>query len=383
MSVRILTGDCREVLRELPDESVHCVVTSPPYFGQRSYLPDSHADKPHEIGAEASPEIYVTSLVAVFRECRRVLRDDGVLWLNLGDTYAVSGRGGNPASGPYQKQATNAGSIVQGIDLTGASLKPKDLIGIPWMTAFALRSDGWYLRGDHVWGKPNGMPESVGDRPVRGHEIVFLLSKSRHYWYDQGAVRTAPKASTITRLAQDTAAQSGSVRANGGDKTNGRMKAVGNSSLTGSAHGRHELGEALPMRERRDKQRGHSRRHAGFNERWDQMERDDQTAPGANLRSIWWVAPAQFKDSHYAVMPDLVAEICIRSGCPLGGTVLDPFGGAGTTGLVADRLGRSAVLIDLNPNHVELAARRIRNDAGLLAEVSSHPHESRDAAREG
>lgn len=226
-------------------------------------------------------------------------------------------------------------------------MKRKDLIGIPWRVAFALQADGWWLRGDHVWAKPNGMPESTEDRPTRGHEYVFMLTRSARYWYDSEAVRTAPKASTLTRLAQDVDAQAGSERANGGAKTNGTMKAVSRS----------------------DKQRGHTRRHAGFNDRWDAMERADQIAEGANLRSVWWVPPAQYSEAHFAVMPDRVAEICILAGCPAAGTVLDPFGGAGTTGLVADRLQRDAILIELNPEYAAMAERRINGDRGELLDL--------------
>jgi DNA modification methylase len=347
MSVRVLQGDCREVLKTLPDASVQCCVTSPPYFALRSYLPDDDPLKPHEIGLEETPDAYVANMVAVFREVRRVLRDDGVLWLNLGDTYASS----RPVKG----------------------LASKDLIGIPWRVAFALQADGWCLRGDHVWAKPNGMPESVQDRPTRGHEYVFLLSKSERYFYDAAAVKTAPKPSTITRLAQNIDAQKGSERANAGGKTNGPMKAVGvsSSTITGAPYGRHVLDEAIPLQQRRsDKQRGHSRRHAGFNERWDGMGREQQMANGANLRSVWWVPPAQFKEAHFAVMPDLVAEICIRAGTRDGDTVLDPFGGAGTTALMADRLQRNAISIELSHDYARLQTDRIEGDAPLLMGVA-------------
>lgn len=326
----------------MPDASVQCCVTSPPYFGLRDYGVDG------QMGIEETPAEYVAGMVELFREVRRVLADDGTLWLNLGDCYAASGMSGNPAESVHRKQATNAGSLIAGRKAPDG-LKPKDLIGIPWRVAFALQADGWWLRGDHVWGKPNGMPESVQDRPTRGHEYFFLLSKSERYWFDQEAIRTAPKASTATRLAQNVEAQSGSNRANGGAKTNGPMKAVARRS---------------------DKQRGHSRRHAGFNDRWDAMEREQQMALGANLRSVWWIPPAQFGQGHFAVMPDLAAEICIRSGCPSGSTVLDPFGGAGTTGLVADRLGRNAILIELNPEYAEMAGRRIADDAGMFADLA-------------
>jgi DNA modification methylase len=325
----ILTGDCREMLKTLPENSVHCCVTSPPYWGLRDYGCDG------QIGLEATPSAFVAEMVAVFAEVRRVLREDGTCWLNLGDSYNAhpGQRKATDKVGP--KQETNAGSNTIGSRHCEA-LKPKDLIGIPWRVAFTLQADGWWLRGDHVWAKPNGMPESVTDRPTRSHEYVFLLTKSERYWYDSEAVRTAPKSSTVTRLSQDVESQAGSTRANGGGKTNGTMKAVKKS----------------------DKQRGHTRRHAGFNDRWDAMGRDEQIENGANRRSVWWIPPAQCKESHFAVMPERVAEICIRAGCPDGGTVLDPFLGSGTTAYVARNLGRKCVGIELNPEYVKLAKKR-------------------------
>lgn len=358
MTVRILVGDAKARLATLPAQSVHCIMTSPPYYKVRDY------QNAAQIGLEETPEQYIAALVEVFREARRVLRDDGVLWINIGDSYAAGGHGGG---GSYmaERKAWKGKAELKGFRAAPDGLKPKDLIGIPWMLAFALRADGWYWRGDNhapvIWGKPNGMPESTDDRPTRGHEVVHLFTKSRHYFYDAEAVRTSPAASTITRLAQDIESQTGSSRANGGGKSNGTMKAVGNSTLMGSPHGRHALGDAIPESERRnDKQRGHSRRHVGFNDRWDAMERKQQQAGGANLRSVWWIAPANFDGkfcttcrsyfagatraalrterveidgrktilrycacgshdhwlSHFAVMPDRIAEICIRAGCP-------------------------------------------------------------------
>jgi DNA modification methylase len=344
MVVRIINADVMEGLKQLPDESVHCCVTSPPYWGLRDYGVDG------QIGLEATPALFVERMVEVFREVRRVLRSDGTCWVNLGDSYQCA-KGQSGGVDPKQPARRHG---LRPNDKAIPGLKPKDLIGIPWRVAFALQADGWWLRGDHVWGKPNGMPESTEDRPSRAHEYVFMLTKSARYWYDFEAVRTAPKASTLTRLAQDVDGQAGSVRANGGGKTNGPMKAV----------------------RRSDKQRGHTRRHAGFNDRWDAMERDEQLAEGANLRSIWWVPPAQYKEAHFAVMPDRVAEICIRAGCPIGGTLLDPFGGAGTTGVVGDRLGRSAVLIELNGDYAAMIERRVARDRlergdGTMADVKS------------
>lgn len=242
MSVRILVGDCQERLRSLADESVNCVVTSPPYFGLRSYLPDDHPDKAREVGLEPTPDEFVAALVAVFREVRRVLRDDGTVWLNLGDSYAGSGRGGNvgdtsglqgsstegqeeckrahqrgsklPAG--LHERARQGGAVGRARVPAPKGLKQKDLIGIPWMVAFALRDDGWYLRSAIIWAKPNGMPGSQDDRPTSSYEFIFLLSKSRRYWSDFDAIKTPPRESTLMRLAQDVQAQAGSHRANGG-----------------------------------------------------------------------------------------------------------------------------------------------------------------------
>lgn len=377
MPVNIINGDCRTALRDIAAGSVNCCVTSPPYFGLRDY------DAEDQIGLEQTPEEFIEQMVAVFREVRRVLRDDGTLWLNLGDSYAGSGKGGNPDDSPHQKQRSNRGSVApvgntarQAAvtntirNVRSAAIKPKDLIGIPWEVALALRADGWWLRSAIVWAKPNGMPGSQEDRCTSSHEMIFMLSKSATYWSDFDAIKTPPRESTLVRTAQDVQSQAGSHRANGGAKTNGAMKAVG--GLTGSPHGRHSLGDAIPPKERRsDKQRGHSRRHAGFNDRWDAMERAEQMARPAMMRDVWFVSPASFSGAHYAVMPDEIARRCIMAGCPVGGTVLDPFGGAGTTGLVADRLQRNAILVELNPSNVDMARRRIADDQGpLLAAVA-------------
>ncbi len=356
MSVTILIGDCRERLRELESESVHCICTSPPYWRQRDYGVSG------QLGLEATPEAYIDELVGIFREARRVLRADGTCWINIGDKWASGGNGGG--------------------------YKDKDLVGVPFMLAFAMRADGWFWRQCNIWAKPNGMPESVRDRSTVSHEYVLQFSKRNDYFYDINAARTPLAPSTETRLAQNIEGQAGSARANGGAKTNGPMKAV-SRKLTGSPHGRHAIGDQPPEAERRDKQRGHSRRHQGFNDRWDAMEREQQMSAGSNLRSVWWIAPANYREGHYAVMPDALAEICITCGTPTGGTVLDPFGGAGTTGLVADRLQRNAILIELNPSYAAMAERRIRSEAGLLAVVDLEdmpqaeraPSDDRRAAR--
>jgi DNA modification methylase len=319
VTIAIRYGDCRDILRTLPDQSVHCCVTSPPYFGLRDY---GHAD---QIGLEATPDAYVAEIVAVFREVHRVLRDDGTLWLNVGDSYAGGGSGGG---GSFEKERNwrvgnleknNGNSNRDGLGrVTG--LKPKDLIGIPWRVAFALQADGWYLRQDIIWSKPNPMPESVTDRCTKAHEYIFLMSKSARYFYDAKAIAEAVTQSTVERLSQPNLEnQFGSDRVPG--KINGNMKAVG----------------------------GETR----------------------NKRSVWEVATQPFSETHFAVFPCALIEPCIKAGCPIGGTVLDPFAGAGTTGMVADRLQRDALLIELNADYTAMMERRIRDDAGMFAEV--HP----------
>lgn len=307
--VTILPGDCIASMRGLPDQSVHTCVTSPPYFGLRDY--GMHG----QIGLEPTPAAFVAAMVEVFREVKRVLRDDGTLWLNLGDSYAS-----NPASGgervarPGDKNPGAHQNTPRAKYRRPPGLKPKDLIGIPWRVAFALQDDGWYLRQDIIWAKPNPMPESVTDRCTKSHEYLFLLSKSPRYYFDSEAIKEPVTASSAARLSQPTlAGQSGSARVPG--KTNGNMKAVGN---------------------------GETR----------------------NRRSVWTVTTKPFKGAHFATFPPDLIEPCILAGSPVGGTVLDPFGGSGTTGGVALKHGRKAVLCELNPAYAAMMPERINAIAG-------------------
>lgn len=341
MSVRILNGDCRESLPTLDAGSVQCVVTSPPYFNLRDY----HCE--NQIGVEETPDEYVAALVGVFREVRRVLRDDGTVWLNIGDSYAASGMRGNPAESEYRKQATNAGSLVPGRHPPPGS-KPKDLLGIPWLVAFGLRADGWYIRSDIIWHKPAPMPESVRDRPTRAHEHVFLVSKRSAYFYNQVEARDDLQPSSVARLAQSSYdAQEGWKRANGGAKSNGKMKAV-------AAH----FGG-------RNKSKINDQTRLASGNEWQQAPE-----AGANWRDVWPIASSGFRGAHFATFPPDLAMRCVRAGSRPGDVVLDPFGGAGTTALVADRLGRDAILIELNPEYCRMARERICADASLLAEVA-------------
>ncbi|MBS0328257.1 MAG: site-specific DNA-methyltransferase [Proteobacteria bacterium] len=344
-TLQILAGDCRETLRSLPDASVNCCVTSPPYFGLRDY------GNKKQIGNEATMLLYMDNLLSVCREVYRVLRDDGTFWLNLGDSSASTWSCNRRNA--VGSEACDYGSRT---NRTVGAIKEKDLMGVPWRMAFALQKAGWYLRQDIIWHKPNPMPESVTDRPTRAHEYIFLLTKRPKYFYDQDAIKEPMSVSSEKRLLQDVSNQVGSTRANGGAKKNGTMKAVG--KLTGAPHGRHELGEVIPPAQRRDKQRGHGRRHDGFNARWDQMERDEQCSGMRNKRSVWTVAPANYKEAHFATFPPDLIKPCILAGCPQGGVVLDPFGGSGTTGQVALELGRSAILCELNPDYIGLIRQR-------------------------
>lgn len=315
MTVHILTGDCRDVLRTLADGSVRCCVTSPPYYGLRDYGVDG------QIGLEQTPEEYIAAMVDVFRCVRDVLADDGTLWLNIGDSYNAAGRTGHGTRVGF-KQGTNRASAA-GADQCRPSvdsLKPKDLIGIPWMLAFALRADGWYLRQDIIWSKPNPMPESVRDRCTKAHEYVFLLSKSARYYYDAKAIAEA------------------------GEWCGKQLGIVRGTKVRAEAMGRAPSGNERPGA--------------------------DATAPDLrNKRSVWEVATQPFSEAHFATFPPALIEPCILAGSRPGDTILDPFGGAGTTGLVADRLQRNAVLIELNPQYAEMARKRIHGDAPLFAEV--------------
>ena len=268
----IKIGDSRDLLREMPGGSVNCCVTSPPYFGLRDYGHDG------QIGLEPTPDEFVAALVEVFREVRRVLAGDGTVWLNLGDSYGAK----------------------------------KQLGGIPWRVAFALQADGWYLRQDIIWHKPNPMPECVRDRCTKAHEYVFLLSKSARYWYDAEAV-----------------AEPGTNRPPGNTKpTKGGRALIEGDGHFRTAGALHDIG----ARETR------------------------------NRRSVWSITSQPYDGAHFATMPPKLAETCILAGCPKGGVVLDPFGGAGTTAIAALRHGRRAILCELNPEYADLAEQRIRDE---------------------
>jgi len=291
--IQTLQGDCREVLKTLPAESVNCVVTSPPYFGLRDYGVDG------QIGLEETPAEYVAALVEVFREVKRVLRADGNVWLNLGDSYSSGAMTPHAGQRKDRDQTTMSGLVRKPPE----NLGHKQLLGIPWRVAFALQDDGWYLRSDIIWAKPNPMPESVTDRPTRSHEYIFLLTKSAKYYYDAEAIKEPANFPNQGRWGKD-------------DKYFGD--------------------ETMKARKLQDFVNGETR----------------------NKRTVWTVATQPYKESHFATFPEKLIEPCILAGCPAGGTVLDPFGGSGTTGRVAARHGRDAILVELNPKYAELITTR-------------------------
>ena len=324
-------GDCRRSMALcVPDKSVQMCVTSPPYYGLRDYGVDG------QLGLEATPEAYVAAMVEVFREVRRCLKDDGVLWLNIGDSYAanrsyqVNSTKGGPKHGESQSVGGKGSVVPDG-------LKPKDLIGIPWLLAFALRADGWYLRQDIIWAKPNPMPESVTDRCTKSHEYVFMLSKSQRYYYNHHAIKTPMKEESRARLLRGVSDTHKNV-----DGAPGQTK--------------HTMNQP---REHVDKQRGHSRRHAGFNERWDGMTKEEQQTGGANKRSVWNIATKPYKGAHFATFPpELITPPILATSRP-GDLVLDPFMGSGTTAQVALSLGRRVIGCELNESYLPLIQKRI------------------------
>lgn len=330
-NLTILLGDCRETLKTLPGESVNCCVTSPPYFGLRDYGTED------QIGLEKTPEAFVAELVAVFREVRRVLRKDGTLWLNLGDSYARQAGDDstkNPDSGLKTGRTGKAKELFQaGCNKPPVGLKPKDLIGIPWRVAFALQADGWYLRQDIIWHKPNPMPESVRDRCTKAHEYIFLLSKSPKYYFDSEAIKEPVSDSTIKRVTQPTLPeQKGSDRVP--FKTNGAMKAVGGCETR-------------------------------------------------NKRSVWTVTTKPYKGAHFATFPPDLIEPCVLAGCPEDGVVLDPFGGSGTTAGVALKHGRKAALCELSWDYAALMPERVKAIVGkhISEELSTEIDEAGKIAR--
>ena len=300
--IKILQGNCLDVLKDLPEQSVNTCITSPPYWGLRDYQEEE------QLGLEDTPEEFVENLVKVFREVKRVLRDDGTVWLNLGDTYSATRWSNTPSTTGISQSHSDI--VLQ----KKTKLPDKNLVGIPWRVAFALQADGWYLRQDIIWHKPSPMPESVKDRCTKAHEYIFLLSKNAKYYFD------------IEAIKED---------------------AIGNNPGNKNPH-----------------------KHKGqpFSEVKNNIDKISAVIK-RNKRSVWTVTTKPFKGAHFATFPPDLIEPCVLAGCPEGGTVLDPFGGAGTTGLVAQQNNRDSILIELNPDYIEIAKERLNNDAPLFNEV--------------
>ena len=341
---QIICGDALDILKTFPDECINCCVTSPPYFGLRDYGVEG------QIGLEETVEDYILRLLEVFREVHRVLKSDGTLWINIGDSYAGSGKGSSnyPDNAHNYLQGTNKGMLAHKLKTYPQSgIKAKDLMGIPWMLALALRNDGWYLRQDIIWQKPNPMPESVRDRCTKSHEYIFLLSKSRRYYFDYerikepcvGFDKTSPRGSKGT-LTPNSGRRKGNAKTFRGGGVYTNNKSFMNSyPAERNSHGNKENPTGL-----------------------------------RNKRSIWTVATQGLKglgETHFATFPEKLIEPCILAGCPEGGIVLDPFAGSGTTGIVAIKNNRYYIMIDLNEHYCELQRTRILEEEPDIYAIKS------------
>ena len=342
---KIYLGDALQVLNSIPDESINCCVTSPPYWGLRDYGVKG------QLGLEKTPDEYVEKIVEIFREVKRVLRKDGTLWLNLGDTYNQGTKGNSGILKGECKQLTNKGANdtrrrdsnnLSPARSGGANAvcKPKDLIGIPWMVAFALRNDGWYLRQDIIWAKPNPMPESVKDRCTKAHEYMFSLSKSARYYYDHEAILEPVQADTVPRMLRGRSNDHKWVDGGPGNQTIAKdlskcfTKKSGNLKRKENHNPNANFGVSVP---------------------WEGANR--------NKRSVWTIPTQPMPDAHFATFPEKLIKPCILAGCPKGGTVLDPFFGSGTTGIVAYKHDRKFIGIELSQTYLDdIAIPRINRE---------------------
>jgi len=315
---KLINGDVRQVLSELEPESVQCVVTSPPYWGLRDYGSDG------QLGLEETPEGYIDNMVEVFREVKRVLRKDGTVWLNIGDNYFGGGRGEDRKYKEAYDSVENSKPDWKKIK----GLKPKDLVGIPWRLALALQADGWWLRNDIIWSKPNPMPEPVKDRLTKSHEYIFLLTKSKTYYYDHESIKEPYSESSIQRINQATFDTQ-----QGGSKDYGKVSV--HSKNTNSIRGTLEK----------------------FKE---------NLGTGRNRRTVWEIVTRSYPEAHFATFPEEIPELCIKAGTKAGDLVLDPFVGSGTTCAVASRLGRESIGIDLSEEYLKLARKRCKIESESL-----------------
>ncbi len=352
----ILIGDVLDQLATLDDESVQMVCTSPPYWGLRDY------GTPGQLGLEPTPEEYITKMVKVFQEVRRVLRKDGTLWLNMGDSYAGSGKGPSKSlSGPAQNMENSHSGIVP------QNLKPKDLIGTPWRVALALQADGWWLRCDIIWSKPNPMPESVTDRPTKAHEYIFLLTKSAKYYYDAEAIKINMAGSSIQRLSQESFnSQKGGEKdyQHGTNVNRSARKTLENLSrkhkrTPSSRNVNHDESDLKGRYPQKKQDAVGKQTYTGFNDRYEPVAK-------VNRRSVWEIPTQPYPEAHFATFPEMIPRLCILAGSKRGDTILDPFLGSGTTGLVAQNEGRDWIGIELNAEYAELARKRTEHRQELL-----------------
>lgn len=407
MTVTIHEGDCLGVLEQMEDESVECVITSPPYWGLRDY------GVAGQIGLEHSIHEHLETLIAIFEQVKRVLKPDGILWVNYGDCYATTPSGRKAADiknddrgfvdkpfstiGPVLAEAqpstatrSNGGkneNYSSGLTksvMAGGYVKPKDMCLLPERFVIAMQDAGWWVRAKPIWAKNNPMPESAKDRPTTSYEQIYMFTKSQRYRYDHEAVRLGLAKSSISRLEQDIENQKGSDRAHAGGKTNGRMKAVGGWASGPGSHSvtEHNKGIKKSASFKRENSKRGKAQHGQNNgtHRPDRPEKSYQNGtrslrqweaiPPIVPPDIWEIPTKPFKEAHFATFPpELVYRCLMASGCKAGDTILDPFGGAGTTGLVADRLQMNAVMIELNPEYIDIARRRIEAEQGLFPAV--------------
>ena len=335
--IKILQGNCIDKIKELEDNSIDCVVSSPPYFGLRDYGVDG------QFGLEKTYHDYLANTVKVFETFKPKLKDTATIWWNVGDSYSSGKR----------TSTTNQslrGDKNYGVTRTPVQngIKEKDLLMIPNRVAIVLQDAGWYIRSEIIWHKPNPMPESVRDRPTSCHEKIWLITKNKKYYYDHEAIKEPITDTTAIRLLQKNINnQKGSLRGNGGMKSNGNMKAMG--------------------RKKFDKNMGGSGTSFVDHSGYKKADGSYMINSTRNKRNVWTITTKPFKDAHFATFPKDLIEPCIKAGCPEGGVVLDPFGGSGTTGIVAALNNRNAILIELNQNYIDIANKRIDKEVGLFS----------------
>ena len=343
---KLLIGDAIEQLKTLPDKSINTCVTSPPYYGLRDYGMNN------QIGLEETPEEYIDRLVEVFQEVKRVLRDDGILWVNIGDSYAGNSNRGTKLQGNPEFNKNRPSRELTSLPKKSVpnSCKPKDLIGIPWMLAFALRAGGWYLRQDIIWAKNNPMPESVKDRCTRSHEYIFMLTKNRKYWFDHGAMKEPAVRYGIDKIDMEK-------------NFNGKRNGSGEQKPFRAAYETRNKRDVWSESEKKQPRFGGNKYGDSDDPKFQCYSGNEYKPTGMrNKRDVWKESVAITKEAHFAVFPKKLIEPCILAGCPEGGWVLDPFSGSGTSGIVAVNNSRNFIGIELNPEYIDITERRVEKE---------------------